>query len=241
MDDVERTTASMGVSVRGGRRGAAERPRTIHEAPHGAAATRARTIRAGAPRRDTSVGSDFCWRVIAWRSQRYRGGHAGPSGELLGDFRGSQGRCLGLFGTHASYSQRSLGHAAAATRNVLGSCSDTSDALQRRFWGRGRLNWRSRKGRRFRPCSASNMPEALGSTADAIWRKCVVFAKTRFAASGPNSSSRRRPRGAKGRFEPLGPCTKRGMLEVTLGQQGPLEHIARLTSRTEPAHSVTRT
>ena len=46
------------------------------------------------------------------------------------------------------------------------------------------------------------MPESLASTCDAIWRKRIVFAKTRFAAPGPNSSSRRRSRGAEGRFGP---------------------------------------
>ena len=94
-------------------------------------------------------------------------------------------------------------HVGFATGGVPGSCSDTSGALQGRFWGRGRLNSRSRKRRRSRPCSASYMPESPRSTADAIWRKCVVFAKTRFAGPGPNSSSRRRSRGAKGRFGPL--------------------------------------
>ena len=90
----------------------------------------------------------------------------------------------------------------------LGSCPDTSGALQGRFWGRACLNSRSRKRRKSRPCSASYMPESPTSTADAIWRKCVAFAKTRFAGAGPKSSSRRRSRGAKGRFGPFvdGPC-----------------------------------
>ena len=80
--------------------------------------------------------------------------------------------------------------------------------LKGRSRGRGRLNSRSRKRRRSRPCSASYVPESLRSTADTIWRKCVVFAKTRFAGPGPNSSSQRRSRGAKSRFGPLGgrPC-----------------------------------
>ena len=36
-----------------------------------------------------------------------------------------------------------------------------------------------------------------------FWLKCTAFTKTRFAAPTTNSSSRQRPRGAKGRFGPL--------------------------------------
>ena len=59
------------------------------------------------------------------------------------------------------------------------------------------------KGRRSRPCSAGYVPESLTSTADAIRRKCTAFTKTRFAGAGPESPSRRRSRGPKGRFGPL--------------------------------------
>ena len=63
-----------------------------------------------------------------------------------------------------------------------------------------------------------------------MWRECIIFAKTRLAGPGPNSSSRRFSRGAKGRFgRSLAPCKKRQRVELILGQQGPLE-LSRATA-----------
>ena len=82
----------------------------------------------------------------------------------------------------------------------------TSDAIWRESIAlreRVRSNSRSQKRRRSRrnihvAAAASPRPAP-----EVFWRKCMTFAKTRFAGPGPNSSSRRRPRGAKGRFGPL--------------------------------------
>ena len=80
------------------------------------------------------------------------------------------------------------------------------------------------------------------STAGAIWRKCIVFAKTRFADPGPDSSSRRRSRGAKGRFGPLvdGPAP---LQKAAVDGGDPMASMAYREEppRAEPGHIVTRT
>ena len=47
---------------------------------------------------------------------------------------------LNIFKSVLTKFRDASGHAAAATRDVLGSCSETSGAQQERFWGRARSN-----------------------------------------------------------------------------------------------------
>ena len=74
------------------------------------------------------------------------------------------------------------------------------------------------------------MPESLRSTADAIWRKCVVFAKTRFAGRNPTrrlGGALAAQRAVSGRsWIDLAACKERRRMELTLGHHGAILDLA---------------
>ena len=109
------------------------------------------------------------------------------------------------------------------------------------------MNSRSRKPRGFRPRSTAYMPESLHVDRRRRLAQMHSFLQKRVSrARDPN----RRLGGALTAqravsdcsWMGLAPCKKRRMLEVTLRQQGPLEHIPGASTRgaQKPAHFVPR-
>ena len=86
---------------------------------------------------------------------------------------------------------------------VLRTYSGTRGGLKGAAGENARSNSQSRKRRRSCPSLSLGVRGPPPSTDADVWRKCIVFCKNAFRDPEPNSSSRRRSRGAKGRFGPV--------------------------------------